>query len=1495
MTLTNTGNQLVPSGSGPGISGDVVVDTGAVLAGTRLELKSSGTQVTVDGTLSVLTDLTLADGADLVVNGTLDLDGTLTQTVSATAPGSTITVNGELAKSSTSPATIESANGLGLDVNEGAIIDADGGSLGIEAAGTWTGGVSGIDFAVEDPATVTWGGDQDLTGTFGGSFTTTAGTVTLIGTKTATGATTFGLPDNMLFIDGATLAGASPFTIDTVVDVDDATLTADVTIASPSGELGVASGNITVDGTLTNDNAITGTGLTILFDGTGTIDNNGTITTTENGLFDLFGPTLLSDPLSTLDVRDDSSFTINTTYTELGRTRVEPGAIAGFYGPTTTFDTGSTVELIIDGSSAFTQDNGQIDVDNGAALTLNGTLETTEVGYTPTSADDYIAITCNVGTCPTFPTASIGGLTQAAVGTNLVLQGPLCDTEWTNGGGDDLWSNAANWTAGVPTATDAVCVDLGGGSTVTVDGTQEILRFETAAEDLDITGTLTVNDTSSIDGAVSVSGDLVAAGDVVINTSLDTDSGANLDGLVTIANGATADLGTGGGSTFVGGVGGIFTNNGTTTLVDDFLIITDGADIDNNGTIVVGNASQSLSAQAPGSVFTNNAVIRKDGTGGVNIDAAQGLAFDMTQGSALVATGGTLNILAGGTWTAGTGIDLQVDAGATLQWQGDQAVSGTFTGSFGTTSPGKVRMTGIKTSNTSTTLDFPESPLNPGFANAYQLEWDGVELRGDDWVVDGFVRTWLTSSSGIPQATITADVTLNGEIAQQSPEVQINAATFTNDGLYRAIGSAFDSLTGTGTWENNGTFRRQSPSGSSAFTVSIGTWTSSTTSVIEIVDNGSATSTLQINNGYTESGLVSVEANTNFAMGGTGSFDSDSVVDIEITGDSTTTENYGTLSLGSTAFGGELRTSGAYVPAFPDAYTVATCTGACPTWPTTSIGGLQQVLVAGDVVLQAPNPEPANKLLSGSGDAGDLFGYSIAVDGNRMAVGAPQIIGGVGSGEDGAVFIFTRANESAPWVFDQRIDNPNDDATGNVDDQFGWDVDLSGEWLVAGAPGENGDGDDRAGRVYVINLDSPQTVTLTRPDFDSSDFGFSVAIDGSYLVVGTPGLNASPGSDIGAAYIYEFSGGTWNQLSNVIEGSIALQQLGASVAIDGDLIAVGADTSAEVGFVETYELVGTTWQPTSDPVISDGGIGERFGAAVDISNGRLIVGAPNLGSGGAASIWERDGDGVWQQLDLLPAVGLGGTDSFGDEVSIDGGIAVVGAPARNVFQGASFVFTYVGGEWVPTSVLEASDGGPVDFFGQDVEVQGGSILVGAARDDNSSGVEAGAVYSFTETPGAPFSNQLITQDAAAGDFQGQSVDMHEDWMVVGSRSRRQRRRCRLRRGLRVHSQRRPALGALRHTGVADSDGQRVVRAVGLDRGDLPRARRRPRQRRHRGRCSGLPRRRRRLRVPVPLRLLDPLVGSDPDRPRARRLLRGLRFRRRPRSADVGVPPTAATP
>ncbi|HYF63320.1 MAG TPA: FG-GAP repeat protein [Herpetosiphonaceae bacterium] len=119
-------------------------------------------------------------------------------------------------------------------------------------------------------------------------------------------------------------------------------------------------------------------------------------------------------------------------------------------------------------------------------------------------------------------------------------------------------------------------------------------------------------------------------------------------------------------------------------------------------------------------------------------------------------------------------------------------------------------------------------------------------------------------------------------------------------------------------------------------------------------------------------------------------------------------------------------------------------------------------------------------------------------------------------------------------------------------DTFGWSIALSGNMLVVGAPGEasaatgiNGDqsNDDAsmAGAAYVFVRSGTiwtQQAYLKASNTDRSDsFGNAVAISGNTIVVGAPsedgGLvgdqNDNSLNNAGAAYVFVRTGTTWTQ------------------------------------------------------------------------------------------------------------------------------------------------------------------------------------------------------------------------------------------------------------------------------------------------------------------------------------------------------------------------------
>jgi hypothetical protein len=99
--------------------------------------------------------------------------------------------------------------------------------------------------------------------------------------------------------------------------------------------------------------------------------------------------------------------------------------------------------------------------------------------------------------------------------------------------------------------------------------------------------------------------------------------------------------------------------------------------------------------------------------------------------------------------------------------------------------------------------------------------------------------------------------------------------------------------------------------------------------------------------------------------------------------------------------------------------------------------------------------------------------------------------------------------------------------------------------------------------VGAANAQSPivnnEMAKLLASDGAGEDwFGYSVSIDGNLALIGAYGDDDN-GSYSGSAYIYRFDGSTWQEETKLLASDGAEDDVfGTSVAIDGDLVLVGA-------------------------------------------------------------------------------------------------------------------------------------------------------------------------------------------------------------------------------------------------------------------------------------------------------------------------------------------------
>lgn len=406
----------------------------------------------------------------------------------------------------------------------------------------------------------------------------------------------------------------------------------------------------------------------------------------------------------------------------------------------------------------------------------------------------------------------------------------------------------------------------------------------------------------------------------------------------------------------------------------------------------------------------------------------------------------------------------------------------------------------------------------------------------------------------------------------------------------------------------------------------------------------------------------------------------------------------------------------------------------------------------------------------------------------------------------------------------------------SAEDRLGYAVDISGDYAIVGAYGDDfGEFDPNMGSAYIFEKTGIENWAfvqkINNSDQDDYDrFGWSVAIDGNYAVIGAYGEdhNEEDGAYLakaGSAYIFERDeSGTWNEVQKIVASDRDISdEYGWTVDISGNTIIVGAhkESHDEVGgdfifrsgsvyvydreddgiWTETQKVI--AWDRQADAGGGDEDLdiwhyqdidyGDLFGCSIAISGDYLIVGAHNgdynvdgaagVSQAGAAYIFKRNA-GVWDADQKVIATIRSGWDRYGYSVAIDSNVAVVGAKAEDhsEFEGAflhnagsAYIYTRaISGIW-EVQKIDASDRDVGDHFGIEVGVAGNYMVIGAeAHNYDEDGVgelpNAGAAYVFEKEDDGTWEEiqKIDASDRDSLDLFADAVAISEHTIFVGA-------------------------------------------------------------------------------------------------------------------------------
>jgi hypothetical protein len=417
--------------------------------------------------------------------------------------------------------------------------------------------------------------------------------------------------------------------------------------------------------------------------------------------------------------------------------------------------------------------------------------------------------------------------------------------------------------------------------------------------------------------------------------------------------------------------------------------------------------------------------------------------------------------------------------------------------------------------------------------------------------------------------------------------------------------------------------------------------------------------------------------------------------------------------------------------------------------------------------------------LTGAGEvASGRFGYSVALsaDGNTALIGARYDT--PNQNEAGGAWVFTRSGST--WTQQGGKLNGTGHAGETLFDhigegEFGASVALSadGDTALIGAPRDN----YYDGAVWVFTRSgstwTQQGEKLTGTgESGKGEFGASVTLsaDGDTALIGAPRDN----NHHGAVWAFTRSGSSWTQQGEKLVGDCASSctnqgtgesgegKFGASVALsaDGGIALVGGpgDTGG-TGAAWVFTRSGSSWTQQGEKLVGDctsscnnEGTGESgegmFGTMVALSaeGNTAMIGAPaDNGGAGAAWVFTRSGSSWTQQGEKLvgdctssctnEGTGESGEGKFATSVALseDGDTALIGGPADNGGEGASWVFTRSGAVWSQQGQKLTGGEGSTSEFGYSVVLSGDgdTAMIGGPEDDTATG----ALWAFTRSGG----------------------------------------------------------------------------------------------------------------------------------------------------------------
>ena len=382
----------------------------------------------------------------------------------------------------------------------------------------------------------------------------------------------------------------------------------------------------------------------------------------------------------------------------------------------------------------------------------------------------------------------------------------------------------------------------------------------------------------------------------------------------------------------------------------------------------------------------------------------------------------------------------------------------------------------------------------------------------------------------------------------------------------------------------------------------------------------------------------------------------------------------------------------------------------------------------------------AAQLTASDGAGGDNFGYSLALSGGTLVVGAYSA--GPSQTYQGAAYVFTEGAHGWQNMTETAKLTPSD---GSAEDEFGYSVAIQGSTIVVGAPQPSAPYVRGPGKAYVFIEPSggwhgnvPQSAVLTPSDGHFNDqLGTSAAISGINVFVGAPNHYVGGNTnENGEVYVFTEPVGGWkgtrvqNATLNTESDGGGAEGVGRTIAASGDTVAAGAPgaTSGSTvnGAVYVFTKPADGW---TGPIEAQARLtainasNDQLGWSLAFSGGTLVAGGAGLNASdtGGAWVFNEPAGGWTGSVTQSATLQAAGGAHIGYSVALAGNQIVAGAA------NAAYLFLEPAGGWTGTVTSEASASGS-EGLGQSVALQPYTIIAGAPT---ATATGQGAVYVFT--------------------------------------------------------------------------------------------------------------------------------------------------------------------